>query len=443
MRRGVLGALAAAAVAWTCASPTAPPGGPKDEVAPGIVSVSPDSGAVRVRPEAIIVRFDEIISEVPQGGAKDLAGRILLSPSDGPVQVRWQRDRLRIRPRNGWRENTAYVLTILPGIADLSGNARDSARVIVFSTGDAIPSGRIEGVVFDWMKAQPAAKALLRARPADDTTLVWTAEADSVGRFRLPFMTAGRYRLTALLDQNANGLRDPRELWDSTTIVLGDSARHDFYAFPNDTLPPTLLTVTAADSGTLRLTFDRPLAPSLALDAAVTLLDADSQRVALGRVRTAAVAAQEKATRDSVLRDSTARARAEADTTVAGREGRERARRDSLELARAVADSLAADTTPRVPPPVSARAALQSELIVSLPTPLTPQLRYTVTATVTGANGLTKTSSRPYAPPRPAVRDTARTSADSARRVPPPDSTRVPPPDTSAPALRARREGAR
>jgi hypothetical protein len=452
--RRALTALAAAVGAWTCASPTAPPGGPEDELPPTIVSVSPDSGAVRVRPEAITVRFDEIISEVPQGGGSDLRSRILLSPSDGEVRVRWQRDRLRITPQRGWRDNTVYVLTILPGIADLSGNVRDSARVIVFSTGDEIPPGRIDGVVFDWMKAEPASKALVRARPISDTTLVWSAETDSLGRFSMPFMVTGRYQLTALLDQNGNGLRDPRELWDSTTIELRDSVRQDLYAFPNDTLPPTLLTVSAADSGSLRLTFDRPLAPGLAMDAAVTMLDADSQRVSLGRVLTAAVAAREKAVRDSVQRDSTTRARAEADTTAAGREARERAQRDSVERAQAVADSIAADTVPRVPRPVSARPALQTELIVELPQALTPQLRYTVTVTVTGANGLTKTSSRPYSPPRPATRDTVRTAADSAGRVPPPDSTRVPPPDGLGPsplaslrplpmALRPRREALR
>jgi hypothetical protein len=392
----------ALAGALSCASPTQPPGGPEDLEPPRIVSFSPDSGSTSVTPNVVTIRFDEIISETPKTG-RDLADRIVISPNDGAVVVRWQRDRITVRPRRGWRENTAYVITLLPGISDLSQNARDSSRVLVFSTGASIPETRVTGVVFDWMKAVPAAQARILARPLTDTTLVYATESDSVGRFVLPYLATGEYAVLALIDANKNGVRDPRELWDSVTAVLGDSAQHDFYVFPQDTLPPRISTVTATDSLTLTITFDRPLSPQLDIPTAIRLYDVDSARVTLSGIETAASADSAKREREAAVRDSTARAQAAADTTPAARAARERARQDSINQAQAVADSIARDTTPRVPPPVSARAALQTTLVVTLSAPLTPLERYRIEATVLGANGVTGESDRVYVRPRPAA----------------------------------------
>jgi hypothetical protein len=428
LRRSALRALLLAGAAWTCASPVAPPGGPEDELAPRVLGVSPDSGSVRVTPDALVIRFDEVISETPQG-ARDLAQRVIVSPSEGPIQVRWQRDRLRIRPKAGWRANTAYVVTLLPGVTDLSSNSRDSSVVVVFSTGGAIPAGHIDGVVFDWTKSAPAPRALVQARPLSDTTLVYATEADSTGRFTLPILADGAYQLLALLDQNRNALLDPRELWDTVTVSLRDSARTDFYVFPQDTLPPKLLTVTAVDTLTLRLTFDRPLAPVPDYTGSVRLFDPDSQPLPFRRVRTAAAEAAERIARDSIRRDSTARARAAADTTAAGRAARERARQDSLNRAQAIADSIAADTAPRRPRPVSAREALSTELVLDLAGPLQPQQRYVIEAQVTGANRRAGSSARPFTPARPpATRADSSAAADSTpppgRRPPPAGGTR-------------------
>ena len=105
-----------------CASQGIPPGGPPDVTPPVLISVTPDSGTVHVSPSSVTFRFDEVVSERPRG-APSLDQLVLISPSDGPPSVDWRRDRLVVKSRHGWRPNTAYSVTVLPGLTDLRGNA--------------------------------------------------------------------------------------------------------------------------------------------------------------------------------------------------------------------------------------------------------------------------------------------------------------------------------
>src|SRR6202011_710813 len=57
--------IAAALLATGCASPGMPPGGPPDVAAPELVSVTPDTGSVGVKPKEVVFRFDEVVAERP------------------------------------------------------------------------------------------------------------------------------------------------------------------------------------------------------------------------------------------------------------------------------------------------------------------------------------------------------------------------------------------
>ena len=114
-----------------CASAGAPPGGPEDHQPPVIVTISPDSGATNVNPKVVQFRFDEVVSDRPSGKT-ELDQLFLISPSDGAPNVSWHRTRIDVRPRKGFRPNTAYNVTLLPGLADLRGNILREQRAIVF-----------------------------------------------------------------------------------------------------------------------------------------------------------------------------------------------------------------------------------------------------------------------------------------------------------------------
>lgn len=259
-------ALAFAALA-SCASPGVPPGGPVDTEAPQIVRIAPDSGKTGTTPRDVVFRFNEVVSERPSG-APSLSGLFLISPRDGEPKVDWGRSEISVRPRRGWRSNTAYTITLLPGLSDLRGNTRNTGAVTQFATGASIPAGRIAGTFYNWAEARAVPRALIEARPATDTTLVYITAADSAGNFVLSTLPPGSYRVRGIADENGNKGLDPREAWDSATVSLRDSARTDIYAFVHDSLGSRIASVTVTDSVTLEINFDNPLASAPALGVA-------------------------------------------------------------------------------------------------------------------------------------------------------------------------------
>ncbi len=432
-------ALVAAWLALSCASPVSPLGGPEDELAPEIVSIYPDSGATKVRPKEIVIRFNEVISETPNGG-RSLSERVLLSPNDGSVQVKWGRDRITIRPRRGFLDNTTYVVTLLPGIVDLSSNAREDAVTVVFSTGETIPNTSLKGVTFDWLSAKVAPKVAIEARPLVDTTVVYRAEGDSLGRYALPFLASGQYRVRALLDDNTNGRIDPRESWDTVTVDLKENVTHDFYMFPRDTFPPAIVTVIAPDSLTLVARFDRPVAPGFDFSGALRLFGADSAEIPIASALVESAAKEAAIARNKFVLDSLEQwrlAQMQADTTAAGRARRQAyadsapirdslaraAQRDSLTRDSVARDSAARDTTPRILAAVSARPPLETDVVIKLRGPLPPQSRFELRAAVVGANGVRGESVRAYSTPRAAAPPARRDTTPPVRR----DSTPAPP----------------
>lgn len=367
-------ACAVAAASLGCASPGMPPGGPEDFAAPTLVRVVPESGSVRTAPPRVEFVFDEVVSERPRG-AGSLAQLVVISPSDGPPQVDWERRRLVVRPRGNWRPNTAYAVTVLPGLGDLRGNYATRAFRTVFATGDAIPAGVVQGVAFDWMAGRPVPGARIEATIGTDTSLKYAIAADSTGRYALGSLPAATFTVRGWADLNNNGLRDPRDPWDTVTVTLADSARHDLYLIAHDTIGARITDASVVDSMSVRVAFDR----GLRLDPAF-----GERNIRIVRVRDSTALAirsvLSRAAHDSLaalLRAAREDSIARADTTERGR--RDRARADSIRLrrqrdsvAQAQLDSLRAarDTVRRLPAPRPSRPIPPTEFIITMVSPL-------------------------------------------------------------------------
>ena len=411
-RVAAAGALAAVVA---CAQPGAPPGGPEDRLAPEVAAVLPESGTVGARPGRVTFRFDEVVSERPQNVA-GLAKLFLISPRAGEPRVGWHRRAITVRPRDGWKPNTTYTVTMLPGLTDLRGNVRRAGAVTVFSTGGPIPTTRFTGTVFEWSTGKVVPRALVEAIAADST--IYVTVADSLGVFTLNHVPSGVYLVRAAIDANSNRALDAREAFDSVRITLADLSRVELAAFVHDTLGPRIATVVIADSLTLRVTFDKPIDVTQEVGAeSFALIGSDSvPRPIAGASFTRRAAAR----RDSVARDSTARA-------------------DSVRRA-ARADTFPdPDPTPSVPlpartardttpVPTMSRPIPETEVTVTLAQPLAPQSSYRLRALgIRNLMGIPRTSERVFATPRPkaapadsaaAGRDTTRTPAPPAAEPP-------------------------
>ena len=414
--RGALAALLALALGG-CAQPGALPGGPPDALPPRLVRISPDSGAVDQRPGGVVFRFDEVVSERPaSSGARQLADLVLVSPTHGAPSVRWRRDAIEVERRGRWRDNTTYTITVAPGLVDLRGNVRREPIVTIFSTGASIPATRVEGVAFDWFAGTALQTGVVQGIVMPDS-VTYVTNVDSTGRWSMEHLPAGPVWVRVFDDRNRNRGLDVGEAWDSVTVTLADTSRAELFAFVRDTIGPRIESVVVADSVTLRVQFDKPLAPAPLDSSAFALLRPDSSRVPLGAARP-----------DTAGQDSTRQAAITRDSTAA-------ARRDSLrrrELARDSIRRAGGDTTVRPlpdslrPRPLPARPTRRSpfrSVLVTVQRPLTAgdtlRLRAVGARNVIGAAAtsdfLLTVPAPPPAPPPDSLRPPA---ADSLRRAP-------------------------
>jgi Big-like domain-containing protein len=281
-----------------------------------LVRVTPESGSVNVRERRIMFEFDEVTNDRPGGTtAGELGNLFFLSPQDGRPRVTWRRNRIEVRPRRPFRPNTAYSITLLPGVGDLRGNVMSTGRTIIFSTGPTIPPFYIRGRVFDWVAERAAPRALLEVTRRPDS-LQYIGLADSTGQFAIGPLLEGAYTVRAILDQNNNRGLDPGELWDSVGVtVRGATPFVELLAAARDTIAPRLLTVNVLDSLTLLASFDRPLDANLPLTPfSFRVNAADSTRLTILAVRSRADYDLTRARRDTAARDTTARDTTPADT---------------------------------------------------------------------------------------------------------------------------------
>jgi hypothetical protein len=439
--RRLIVAAAAALIAAACAQPGFPPGGPNEKVPPKLLSVKPESGAVNVHPDEVSLQFDEVLNE--QSGGTDLNKQVIISPQLGEPDVGWHRTRLTVRGDDGFKPNTAYTITIFPGLADLRGNVRKEPVVTVFSTGANIPSNHVSGIVFDWVAGRPLTNAWTQAISVADTNVVYVARADSTGRFNIPHVPPGAYTVRAFGDANNDRLIDLREPWDTSAVILRDSSHVELLTFIHDTIGPRIQQVSATDSVTLRVRFDKPLDPSARIEAALFAIKAqDSSTVPV------------KLAQSAIVWDSThAGAAAPSDSARAADSLRTA---DSLRAAaaqRRAPGNVARDTTPRAPAPEPSRPSPTTDVVVVAGAPLDTGASYRIEwHDVKNLLGKASTGNFLFtvpkpgeggppgaAPPgaaRPVPADTARAAPTDTSRTAPPDTSRATPPDTAASVTR-------
>lgn len=414
LRRAVPAALGLAAVA-ACANTGQPPGGPPDEKPPVILGVYPESGAVLPNPRGdAVIQFDGVIDELSGGGnlaaGGGLTARILLSPTAGPVSVSWHRTSIHVKPKEGWKPGRIYHLQVLPGIADLRRNVMKTGRTIVFSTGPAIPQGRLSGTAVLWVEQRTLAGGLIRAQLLPDS-LAYLALVDSAGAFHLDNLPRGRYAVFAVADQNGNRLRDRREAYDSVLVTLDTSATTVLWAFVHDTTGPKLRDVDPIDSVAARLTFTQPLDPAQRPESLLVRVVAlpDSTPIPIRDVLTQA-AYDSLVQRERAASDS---ARAVRDTTKKAAPPPER---DTTPAVTPAASPARADTSLRAI--LQQRPAPQDKLVLRIDATFTPGGRYFVE--VRGARNLNGATADGHAvlvvpKPKPAPPDTSRARRDSTR----------------------------
>ena len=292
-----------------------PPGGPPDEAPPQLVQTLPDSFVTLPGfDDDVEFRFDEVISEggsPSQGqGTGDLEKLVIVSPTTRFPKVRWRRNRIAVRPDEGWQPDRVYRVELLPGVTDLQRNRSDRGAVLTFSTGAPRPEATYEGTVVDWTSGRPAPLALVVATLLPDS-LPYRGLADSSGHFSLGPLPAGEFILSGVLDENRNHLADPREAFDTVRVKGRRDSALELWAFVHDTAPPRIRQVTPVDSAAAAVEFTQALDPRQRLQVAavrVSLLpDSTPVRVAsiLPRTMDDSLHAKKPTAADTATADTT------------------------------------------------------------------------------------------------------------------------------------------
>ena len=246
-----------------------------------ITRIQPDTNSVGVRGKEFVVDFDEVISEHP-ATATSLNDLVLISPRRGAPAVDWHRSSISVHPSKGWRSNTTYTVTLLPGITDLRGNVRTTPTVVTFSTGPTIPRTALGGTLFDWLSGLPVNTGMVEARPVTDTSIVFISASDSVGHYRMIGLPPSEYLVRGYADPNRNRALDPGEAFDTTRVYLTDTLNLELLAFAHDSTGPRLGSVGVSDSLTIRAIFDTPIDPRVTLTPAqFALIGPDSSRITI------------------------------------------------------------------------------------------------------------------------------------------------------------------
>ncbi|MBC3539495.1 Ig-like domain-containing protein [Rufibacter sediminis] len=188
-----------------CASISSPEGGAKDVIAPKLVVSYPRDGQTNVKPEKIVLTFDENIQ------ALDLTRQLIIAPFSENTYKSKVKDRtVELTFSEPWEENTTYSLNFRNSLADVTEKNPARNVVITFSTGPLLDSGRVTGQVNQLFSTTPPKEVNVLLYSITDTSQVtkgrplYVTGADSSGNFAFKNIKEGEYFIYGLTETNNN-----------------------------------------------------------------------------------------------------------------------------------------------------------------------------------------------------------------------------------------------
>lgn len=190
-----------------CANIIPPTGGPKDTIPPVLVSSVPADSVKHFsqKDKKIVFNFDEYID------GKDIRTQLLVNPVPNiePI-VDTKLKIVTVRLKDTLQPSTTYSLQFGRGIKDVNEGNVLRNFTYVFSTGDTIDRGELEGNVLIANTGKPDSSLIVMLHTnLDDSAVVkerprYIARLDSLGQFHFRYIKPGRYALYALQDEGGS-----------------------------------------------------------------------------------------------------------------------------------------------------------------------------------------------------------------------------------------------
>lgn len=272
----------------SCAHIVDPTGGPKDESAPVVVSVFPKPNSTNVRPNEVVITFDEYLKAGP------VADQVFISPvPDFAPIISIQGKQLRIEFQKPLLDETTYSITVASGIRDFTeGNQISAPFQMAFSTGSVLDTVQCRGTVQDAVFCSALAgwsvglfmpthgdtiSAYLGSKP------IYLTRTNSQGMFVLPNLKSGRYQLLSWKDNDQNMAPDSLDPIALTSgnmpVMLPADTVFKMELVPISPQLPITVKTDAVAKGIYKLEFNRPCVLN---DSTLLVFPSDSSGVVTG-----------------------------------------------------------------------------------------------------------------------------------------------------------------
>ncbi|MEG1936879.1 MAG: Ig-like domain-containing protein [Rikenellaceae bacterium] len=200
-----------------CARPAAPVGGPKDTIAPELISVFPANFTTNFKAKEIVLSFNEYLQ------LKDVQKEVLISPPMGimpQIGIKGRSIEIKFPKELVLEPNTTYKIDFGRAITDNNEGNPAVRYKYVFSTGDSIESYAVSGKVIDAISGDSIFNAvvLFFDAAADSLALDSTlfkakklsiTRTDSSGVFIATNLKPLDYKIYAIKDENGNKEYEP------------------------------------------------------------------------------------------------------------------------------------------------------------------------------------------------------------------------------------------
>lgn len=248
------------AIAYSCATPSSPTGGPRDTQGPEVIRTEPQTGTVNFTGDQIILHFSEYVER------GSLSQALVIEPELGlDYSLDWGRKSVAVEFNRELPDSTTLIVTVGTDFSDLNGNSLASPYKVAVSTGPEIDEGKLIGRIRNAKTGQgnEGHKVLLYRSPADLTQPAsYIGETDTSGMVNFTYLRQGQYKAFWVDDRNRNKVWEPeRERAQPfykefvTLEKAGTDTLGTLYIANSDTSKPVLQGVGLFSSQRMRLRF--------------------------------------------------------------------------------------------------------------------------------------------------------------------------------------------
>jgi Bacterial Ig-like domain len=222
-----------------CAQISAPTGGPRDSLAPVLVSSRPALKSVNVTDNKITLSFNEYVE------VKEALTNVLVSPvpKNNPV-VDYKLRTVTVRLKDTLQPNTTYSINFGNAIVDVNESNPLTNFTFVFSTGNAIDTLTLSGkiVLAETGKVDSTIYAMLYRNGVDSSVEKrrpdYISRPDGEGKFTFRNLPADNFRLYALKDGDGSKTYNAKTeifAFAETAITVSDkTAETTLYAYSEE-----------------------------------------------------------------------------------------------------------------------------------------------------------------------------------------------------------------